>query len=72
MSEPQRTPVAYRRDLFLARQVIGQLRGQALGTGDVFHVGDRDFDAAWRRAGSWESPARPRSSQAWWKVWERL
>ena len=46
MSEPQRTPVAYRRDLFLARQVIGQLRGQALGTGDVFHVGDRDFDAA--------------------------
>ena len=44
--EPQRTSAAYRRDLFLARLVIGQLRDQALGTGEAFHVGGRTFDAA--------------------------
>ena len=46
MADYRRTPAAYRRDLFLARQVIGQLRDQALESGDVFHVGIRTFDAA--------------------------
>ena len=46
MPEPQRTSTAYRRDLWLARQVIGQLRDQALESGDTFHVGDCAFDAA--------------------------
>ena len=37
---PQRNPAAYRRDLHLARQVVGRLRDEALGTGEAFHVGD--------------------------------
>ena len=41
MADSRRTPAAYRRDLFLARQVIGQLRDQALERGDAFHVGNR-------------------------------
>ncbi len=44
--DPQRTSAAYRRDLWLARQVIGQLRDQALECGDTFHIGDRALDAA--------------------------
>ena len=36
---PQRNPAAYRRDLHLARQVVGRLRDEALGTGEAFHVG---------------------------------
>jgi hypothetical protein len=46
MADSRRTPAAYRRDLFLARQVIGQLRDQALESGDSFHVENRTFDAA--------------------------
>ena len=46
MPDPSRTSAAYRRDLWLARQVIGQLRDQALESGDTFHVGDRALDAA--------------------------
>ena len=46
MPDPQRTSAADRRDLWLARQVIGQLRDQALESGDTFHVGDRALDAA--------------------------
>ena len=40
MGEVQRTPAAYRRDLSLARQVIGQLRDQALESGKAFQVGN--------------------------------
>ena len=39
MPDSRRTSAAYRRDLWLARQVIGQLRDQALESGDTFHVG---------------------------------
>ena len=39
-SEPERTPAAYRRDLYRARLVIGQLRDEALATGEPFHVAD--------------------------------
>ena len=46
MGEVQRTPAAYRRDLFLARQVIGQLRDQALESGKAFQVGNGALDAA--------------------------
>ena len=46
MTESQRTPAVYRRNLLLARQVIGQLRDQALESGDTFQVGDRALDAA--------------------------
>ena len=37
---PQRNPTAYQRGLLLARQVIGQLRDEALAGGEPFHVGD--------------------------------
>ena len=43
--EPERTPAAYRRDLLLARQVIGRLRDDALETGTPFHVGNLALDA---------------------------
>ena len=46
MPEPQRTPAVYRRDLWLARQAIGGLRGQALESGAAFQVGPRALDAA--------------------------
>ena len=39
LPEPQRTPSAYRRDLLQARQVIAQLRGQAMEAGEPFHAG---------------------------------
>ena len=44
--EPERTPAAYRRDLLLARQVIGRLRDDALDSGEHFHVGNLVLDAA--------------------------
>ena len=47
MPEPQRTSAAYRRDLWLDRQVIGQLRDQALECGDTFHIGNRALEALW-------------------------
>ena len=46
MPELQRTPAAYRRDLFLARQVVGQLRDEALETSTPFQVGNLTLDAA--------------------------
>ena len=33
---PQRTPAAYRRDLYRTRLVIGQLRDEAMASGDPF------------------------------------
>ena len=46
LPEPQRTPEAYRRHLLLARQVIAQLRDQAMESYEPFHVGDLSLDAA--------------------------
>ena len=46
MTEPKRTPTAYRRDLHLARQVVAQLRDRAREADQPFHVGDRALDAA--------------------------
>ena len=46
MTEPRRSPMAYRRDLYLARQVVGQLRDEALETGEPFQVGGHALDAA--------------------------
>ena len=39
MSDTNRAPAVYRQDLFLARQVIGQLREQVLESGEPFDVG---------------------------------
>ena len=41
----QRTPTAYRRDLQLARQVIGRLQDEALASGEPFHIGDLALNA---------------------------
>ena len=46
MTEPRRSPMAYRRDLYLARQVVGQLRDEAWETGESFQVGGHALDAA--------------------------
>ena len=46
MADSRRTPAVYRRDLWLARQVIRQLRDQALESGDPFDVDGRSLDAA--------------------------
>ena len=46
LPKPERTPAAYRRDLHQARQVIGQLRDDAVETGTPFHVGNLALDAA--------------------------
>ena len=46
MTEPQRNPSAYRWNLLLARQGLGQLRDEALANGEPFHVGDLALDAA--------------------------
>ena len=34
LPEPERTPAAYRRDLHRARLVVGQLRDEALASGE--------------------------------------
>ena len=44
--EPERTPAAYRRDLYRARLVIGQLRDEVLASGKPFQVGGLALDAA--------------------------
>ena len=46
MTEPQRTPAAYRRDLLLPRQVVAQLRDQAMEADEPFRVEDLTLDAA--------------------------
>ena len=46
LPEAQRTPAAYRRDLLRARQVVAQLREQALEADEPFHVGNLALDAA--------------------------
>ena len=46
MTEPKRTLATYRRDLLLARQVVAQLREQALEADEPFHAGDLALDAA--------------------------
>ena len=33
---PERTPAAYRRDLYRTRLVIGQLRDEAMASGEPF------------------------------------
>ena len=45
LPEPERTPAAYRRDLHRARLVIGQLRDEALASGEPFQVADLALDA---------------------------
>ena len=45
LPEPERTPVAYRRDLHRARLVVGQLRDEALASGEPFQVADLALDA---------------------------
>ena len=45
-SEPERTPAVYQRDLHQARLVIGQLRDEALTSGQPFQVADLALDAA--------------------------
>ena len=47
MTEPQRAPTAYRRDLFLSRQVVASLRDQTLESGVAFHVGNLALDSLW-------------------------
>ena len=44
--EPERTPEIYRKDLYRARLVIGQLRDEALASGDPFQVADLALDTA--------------------------
>ena len=46
LSQPERTPATYRRDLYQVRLVVGQLRNGALETGSPFHVGNLALDAA--------------------------
>ena len=46
MTEPGRSPTSYRRDLYLARQVVGQLRDEARETGEPLQVGGHALDAA--------------------------
>ena len=45
LPEPERTPAAYRRDLHRARLVVGQLRDEALASGEPFQVADLALDA---------------------------
>ena len=42
---PERTPTGYRRDLYRARLVIGQLRDEAMASGESFQVADLALDA---------------------------
>ena len=44
--DPERTPAAYQRDLQRARLVIGQMRDDALASGQPFQVADLALDAA--------------------------
>jgi hypothetical protein len=46
MTESQRTPTAYRRDLYLTRQVVGKLRDEAMESGEAFQSGSLTLDAA--------------------------
>ena len=46
MPEPGRSPTSYRRDMYLARQVVGQLRDEARETGEPLQVGGHALDAA--------------------------
>ena len=45
LPEPERTPAAYWRDLHRARLVVGQLRDEALASGEPFQVADLALDA---------------------------
>ena len=40
LPQPERPPAAYQRDLHRARLVIGQLRDDALASGQLFQVAD--------------------------------
>lgn len=44
--ERERTTAAYRRDLYRARLVIGQLRDEVPASGEPFQVADLALDAA--------------------------
>ena len=46
MTKPERTPEAYRRDLYRARLVICQLRDEVMDSGEPFQVGGQALDAA--------------------------
>ena len=46
MTEPQRNPTAYRRDLLLPRQVVAQLRDPAMEADEPLRVEDLTLDAA--------------------------
>ena len=46
VKEPERSPAAYQRGLHRARLVIGQLRDDALASGQPFQVADLTLDAA--------------------------
>ena len=43
--QPERTPEAYRRDLYRARRVIAQLRDDALASGTPVQVAELHLDA---------------------------
>ena len=46
LSRLERTPAAFRRDVYRARLVIGQLRDAALASGEPFQAADLALDAA--------------------------
>ena len=48
LTEPECTPAAYRRDFHRARRMIGQLRDDALASGDSFQVANSILDATAR------------------------
>jgi hypothetical protein len=68
MPEPQRTPAVYRRDLWLARQAIGELRDQALESGAAFQVGPRALDAA-ALDGLWDGLDGWTPTSGRWRSW---
>ena len=67
--ESERTPAAYRRDLHRARLVIGQLRDDALASGQPFQVADLALDAAaldelWDGSTGWTPTSAKRNRSA--------
>ena len=57
LTEPQRTPAAYRRDLLLPRQVVAQLTDRALEADGPLRVEDLPLAAAALDA-LWDGPDR--------------
>ena len=46
-NETERTPETYRRDLYRARLVIGQLGDEAMASGESLPAADLALDALW-------------------------